>query len=205
MFRIYKNKKILITGSTGFKGSWLTLWLHMLGAKVYGMSQPPHTKPSLYNLISLKSIVINKNNIDITKTYSVTSYVKKLQPDFIFHLAAQSLVFESYDNPSSTWKTNVFGTLNILESIKYIKKKCAVIIVTSDKCYKNLEVNRGYTEKDILGGVDPYSSSKASAEILFNSYFKSGLISQNVRICSVRAGNVVGGGDWSVNRIVQIQ
>ncbi len=202
IFNIYKNKKVIITGNTGFKGSWLTIWLNLLGAKVYGISQPPPTKPSLYNLNNLSKIIKNRNIIDINNNKLVNKFVQKIQPDFIFHLAAQSLVFKSYDNPSLTWQTNVFGTLNILESLKLIKKKCSVIIVTSDKCYKNLEITRGYSEDDILGGIDPYSSSKAAAEILFNSYIKSKLIPHNIRICTARAGNVIGGGDWSQNRIV---
>ena len=202
MFNIYKNKKVLITGNTGFKGSWLTLWLNILGANIYGISLSPLTKPSLYSLSKLSNIVQNKKIIDINNFEIVKSTISKIQPDFIFHLAAQSLVYKSYELPSLTWKTNVIGTLNILESLKFIKKKCSVVIITSDKCYENKEISRGYSENDVLGGVDPYSSSKAATEILFHSYYKSGLINKNIRICSARAGNVIGGGDWSLNRII---
>jgi len=202
IFNIYKNKTVIITGHTGFKGSWLSLWLHILGAKIYGISLQPSTKPALYKLVSLSGIIKNKKKINICNQSLVNKFIKKIQPDFIFHLAAQSLVYKSYDEPSLTWNTNVIGTLNILNSLKSIKKKCSVLLITSDKCYKNLEVNRGYKEDDILGGVDPYSSSKAAAEILFGSFVKSNLIPKNIRISSARAGNVIGGGDWSLNRIV---
>ncbi|MBD1162842.1 CDP-glucose 4,6-dehydratase [Pelagibacterales bacterium SAG-MED12] len=199
---IYKNKKILITGHTGFKGSWLSFWLNSLGAKIYGISNNIPTKPSFFKVCGVdkfsKSFFFNiKNNIKLKKT------INKIKPDFIFHLAAQSLVSKSYEDPNNTWETNLTGTKNILESLLDYKNQCYVIIITSDKCYKNIETHRPYNEKDILGGVDPYSASKASAEILFNSYFQSFFKNNKyVSLATARAGNVIGGGDWALDRLI---
>ncbi len=199
--KIYKRKKVLITGNTGFKGTWLSIWLDMLGAKVVGISKLPHTKPSNF----LEHRLDKKFKtffFDIKDKKKVEETVKKINPDFIFHLAAQSLVLKSYEKPLDTWHTNLIGTLNILNSLKKIKKICSVVLITSDKCYKNLETKRAYKESDRLGGDDPYSASKASAELLINSYVKSFYNKKkNIRISSVRAGNVVGGGDWSNYRL----
>ena len=199
--KIYKGKKVLITGNTGFKGTWLSLWLDMLGAKVVGISKLPHTKPS--NFLEHKLDKKFKTFFfDIKDKKKVEVTVKRINPDFIFHLAAQSLVLKSYEKPLDTWHTNLIGTLNILNSLKKIKKICSVVLITSDKCYKNLETKRAYKESDRLGGDDPYSASKASAELLINSYVKSFYNKKkNIRISSVRAGNVVGGGDWSNYRL----
>lgn len=200
--KIYRNKKILITGHTGFKGSWLSFWLNSLGAKIYGISNNIPTKPSFFKVCGVdkfsKSFFFNiKNTIKLKKT------INKIKPDFIFHLAAQSLVSKSYEDPNNTWETNLVGTKNILESLLDYKNKCSVIIITSDKCYKNIETHRPYNEKDILGGIDPYSASKASAEILFNSYFHSFFKNNKyVNLATARAGNVIGGGDWSKNRLI---
>ena len=200
--KIYRNKKILITGHTGFKGSWLSFWLNSLGAKIYGISNNIPTKPSFFKVCGVdkfsKSFFFNiKNTIKLKKT------INKIKPDFIFHLAAQSLVSKSYEDPNNTWETNLVGTKNILESLLDYKNKCSVIIITSDKCYKNIETHRPYNEKDILGGIDPYSASKASAEILFNSYFHSFFKNNKyVNLATARAGNVIGGGDWAKDRLI---
>ena len=200
--KFFKNKRILITGHTGFKGSWLTAWLVKMQAKVTGVSLSNHSIPSHFSYLNLKNKVDHKL-LDIRDKKKLENIIKKKQPDFIFHLAAQALVTESYKNPRFTFETNTLGTLNILESLRYINKKCVVVIITSDKVYKNFEVEKGYTENDILGGYDPYSASKASAELVIQSYIKS-FYSKNkrLRIGIARAGNVLGGGDWSLNRLI---
>ena len=200
--KVFKNKKIIITGHTGFKGSWLTLSLTNLGAKVLGISASIPTKPS--NFIASK---INQDSINVKSNIKdgkkLNQIIKKYKPDFIFHLAAQSLVSTSYKNPRDTWETNLLGTLNILESVKDLKKKTIVVIITSDKAYKNVEKKSGYRETDILAGVDPYSASKSSAELVIQSYFNSFLKkNNNISLGIARAGNVIGGGDWSKDRLI---
>ena len=200
--KFFRNKKIIVTGHTGFKGSWLTLWLTLLGAKVTGVSIGYPTSPSHFKAISLEDS-INHNILDIRNLKNLEKIVSKTQPDFIFHLAAQSLVKKSYTDPLLTWGSNTIGSINILESLKKIKKTCTVIMITSDKSYKNLEIKRGYKEDDLLGGHDPYSASKASAELAIKSYVNSFFNkSKNLKISVARAGNVIGGGDWSENRII---
>ena len=202
MRKIFFKKKILITGNTGFKGSWLSLWMYSLGAKVLGISNGYPTKPSNFKDLNLKK-KINFKKIDIKDYKKLKRAILDFQPDFIFHLAAQAIVKKSFENPKHTWETNTLGTVNILESLKEIKKKVAVIIITSDKVYKNLEIHRGYNEKDILGGEDVYSASKSAADIATQSYIKSILKNkQNIKISIARAGNVIGGGDWAPGRIV---
>ena len=203
MFKNYKDKIVLITGHTGFKGSWLTIWLNKLGAKVYGISLDVPSNPSNFKINSIQSFSKNYY-FDIRNYIKLKSTINKIKPDYIFHLAAQALVKKSYKNPKLTFETNSVGTLNILESLKElkIKKKCSLIIITSDKSYKNLEIKRGYVEEDMLGGYDPYSASKACAELIIQSYLKSYFNKDNVRIAIARAGNVIGGGDWSENRLI---
>jgi len=200
---LFKGKKILITGHTGFKGSWLALWLSNLGGKILGISLRPQTKPSNYYDCDLsKNIKTIFANIQDKK--KIEKVINKFKPDFVFHLAAQSIVLKSFDEPENTWKTNLIGTMNILESLKKLNKKCAVVLITSDKCYKNIETKKGYKETDRLGGEDPYSASKASCEILINSYIQSFFMKKDnkINICSARAGNVIGGGDWSNHRLL---
>ena len=200
--RIFKNKKVLITGHTGFKGSWLALWLSMSGAKVMGISNKIITNQSNFKAIKLKKEILSKN-IDIRNLKKIKTAIIKFQPDFVFHLAAQSLVKKSYEDPIYTYETNTIGTLNILESLRFLKKRCNAILITSDKSYKNLEIKRGYKENDLLGGIDPYSSSKASAELIIQTYINTFLKRQkNIRVGIARAGNVIGGGDWSLNRLI---
>ena len=197
----FKNKKVLVTGHTGFKGAWLSFYLYLLGSKVMGISLKPTTKPSLFYILGLKN-KINSNFINILNKKKVEKKILKFKPDIIFHLAAQALINESYINPLQTWNTNLIGSIHILEIIKNLKKKCSCVMITSDKCYKNLEKKSGYKESDVLGGDDPYSASKAATELAFKSYFKSFIKNTNHRIATARAGNVIGGGDWSMNRII---
>ena len=201
--KIFNKKKVVVIGHTGFKGSWLSLWLKILGAKVIGISINSLPGKSHFKAIKLqnkiKSIKIDIRNLKILK-----KTFKKYKPDYVFHLAAQSLVKKSYKDPIYTWTTNSVGTINVLESLRYLKKKCIAVIITSDKSYKNLEIKRGYRENDILGGKDPYSASKASAELAIQSYISSffSLKKTKVIIGIARAGNVIGGGDWSEQRLI---
>ena len=200
--KIFKNKKILITGHTGFKGSWLSLWFKSLGADVMGISIDIPTKPSHFKLINLEKKIKNKF-VDITDLKKLKKIFVTFKPDYVFHLAAQSLVKKSYQNPLFTYYTNAIGTLNVMESLISLRNNCIAVIITSDKSYKNLEIERGYKETDVLGGADPYSASKASAELIIQSYFKSYLNDKkNIRIAVARAGNVIGGGDWSEDRLI---
>lgn len=202
LYKVYKNSKVLITGHTGFKGSWLSLWLRIYGANVSGISISVPTNPSLFEILNLTNEV-NDHRIDISDLDKVKKIVNEIQPDFVFHLAAQPLVYESFYNPYNTWSTNLNGTINIIESLLNIKKKCTVIFVTSDKVYKNYEKLEGYKEKDELGGDDPYSASKSSAELAINSYLNATLNNKdNINIGIARAGNVIGGGDWAKYRLV---
>ena len=197
----FYKKKVIITGHTGFKGSWLTQWLKLYGAEIYGISKNIPTIPSHYQVSNIGKGIKNYQ-LDIIQQKKLKSIFVKIKPDYVFHLAAQSLVKRSYKDPTNTWNTNLIGTLNVLESLRVLNNKCTAIIITSDKCYLNKEITRGYRETDILGGEDPYSASKASAELLINSYVKSYFNKNNVRISSVRAGNVIGGGDWSEDRLI---
>lgn len=199
----FAGKTIVLTGHTGFKGAWLTAWLNLLGARVVGISLDPVSHPNHFALGKFSQSLIH-NSIDIRNFDEVVRVIKDSKPDFVFHLAAQALVRTSYEDPSLTWSTNVLGTLNILESLKKLSTKCIAILITSDKCYENVEWTWGYRENDRLGGQDPYSASKASAELLIHSYFRSFFLNpeNGIRIATARAGNVIGGGDWSRDRII---
>jgi CDP-glucose 4,6-dehydratase len=199
----FYQKKVIITGHTGFKGSWLTLWLKTYEANIFGISKDIPTKPSNFNASKVYNGIKNYK-LDILDQKKLKKLFLKIKPDYVFHLAAQSLVKKSYKDPSITWNTNLIGTLNILESLRQLNKSCFAVLVTSDKCYLNKETYKGYKESDTLGGEDPYSASKASTEILIKSYVKSFFKEKNrkIIIASVRAGNVIGGGDWSKNRLI---
>ena len=198
---VYKDKKVLITGHTGFKGSWLCLVLKILGAKVYGYSLKPKNSYSNFYLNKLDK---NMNNLfgDIRDYKKLDKYISKVKPNIVFHLAAQALVKDSYIDPIKTFSTNIMGTANILNIIKNKKFVKSFICITSDKCYENKEWIHGYRENDQLGGIDPYSSSKASAEIIFSSFLRSIFDLKKRGYATARAGNIIGGGDWSDNRIV---
>ena len=203
MFEIYKDKRVLITGNTGFKGSWLSIWLKMLGAKVFGLSNNIPTSPSHFIVAGMKDRIeyFEKDVRYLNDVKAVIDYVK---PAFVFHLAAQPIVRLSYANPTLTIETNTIGTMNILEALRETNHKCSAIMITSDKCYRNNEWVYGYRETDTLGGEDPYSASKGAAELIIRSYAKSFFENgdSNVKVVSTRAGNVIGGGDWREDRIV---
>ena len=199
----YKGKIVLITGHTGFKGAWLTAWLKQLGAKVVGIALDPPTEPSHFAAAHLADDMVDLR-IDIRNQLDLEEAIVSVRPDFVFHLAAQALVRRSYENPLETWQTNVLGTLHVLEALRKLDKSCAAVIITSDKCYDNVEWVWGYRETDAMGGPDPYSASKGAAELAIRSHIKSYFpkASSKVRIASARAGNVIGGGDWAADRIV---
>ncbi len=200
---IYRNKKVLVTGNTGFKGSWLCTWLISLGAEVYGISNDIPTSPSMFEELKLENRM-KHYFADVRDLETIQSIFNEISPDFVFHLAAQPIVSFSYSNPVDTIATNVMGTTNILEILRKYLKPCIGIIITSDKCYDNVESIYGYKETDSMGGKDIYSGSKGAAELIFKSYFHSFFKNQKnaVKIASVRAGNVIGGGDWALDRII---
>ena len=201
---IYSKRRVLITGHTGFKGSWLCEWLLMLGAKVYGYALPPPTKPSLFEQLKLADRIKSHTIGDVRDLTTIRNVVTKVRPDFIFHLAAQPLVRYSYEHPVETFETNVMGTVNLLEACRSLKNDCSVVCITTDKCYENKETERPYKENDPMGGYDPYSCSKGCDELLISSYRRSffGTPESPVWMASARAGNVIGGGDWTIDRIV---
>ena len=192
----------IFNGHSGFKGSWLSAWFSQLGAKVIGLSDTVPTEPAHYNLI--KDNLDTDLRVDVKDTDAVFSTINDIKPDFIFHLAAQPIVLESYKNPINTFNTNVIGTGNVLDALRRSNHKCNAVMITSDKCYDNVEWTYGYRETDRLGGKDPYSGSKGAAELLIRSYVESFFSKKdsNVRVGIGRAGNVIGGGDWAPYRII---
>jgi CDP-glucose 4,6-dehydratase len=201
----YRNKTVLITGHTGFKGSWLALWLESLGANVTGYSLEPPTDPSIFQATGLSDRITDIRG-EIQDYDKVFETIERYRPEFIFHLAAQPLVRHSYKNPLDTLQINVIGTANVLESIRLSRIPTTCVCITSDKCYENREWEYAYRENDSLGGFDPYSASKAAAEIVIASYrrsfFSEGSGDTCVSLSSARAGNIIGGGDWAEDRIV---
>lgn len=197
----YKNKKIFITGHNGFIGTWLTLWLQKLDANIVGYSLKPNTKPSFYEYIDLNKNVENVFG-DIRNKNTLFKNIKKYNPDFIIHLAAEPLVKKSYENPIKTLHTNILGTANLLDAVRKCTNVKACIIMTSDKCYHNPEDGKLRKETDPMGGDDPYSASKGSCELVVKSFQKSFFQKKNIGLASIRAGNVLGGGDWSEDRII---
>ena len=205
--KFFKDKRVLITGHTGFKGSWLTQVLLNWGATISGVALKPNTKPSLFQTLGLEKKISN-NFCDIRDFKKISEIVKKEKPEIVFHLAAQPLVRDSYDDPLYTFETNIMGTANILQAIKETNTARAAVIITTDKVYENKESGLPFKENDKLGGYDPYSASKAAAEIVISSYIKSffNLTNYNKKhktlIASARAGNVLGGGDWQKDRLI---
>ncbi len=201
--RTFGGRRVLITGHTGFKGSWLCEWLLKLGAEVYGFALPPPTQPALFECLDLGGRISLNQTGDVRDPGSLRAVVDQVRPEFIFHLAAQSLVRQSYVQPSETWATNVMGTVNLLEALRQAARPCTVLVVTTDKCYENREWLHAYREEDAMGGHDPYSASKGAAELVVSSYRRSFLHADTgIRVASARAGNVIGGGDWALDRIV---
>jgi len=204
--KFWNNKKVFITGHTGFKGTWLSLWLQLMGAKVKGYALSPNTSPSLFEELNI-SENIESVFADIRELNTLTKELKEFSPEIVIHMAAQPLVRLSYEDPVMTFETNVMGTVNLLESIKGCSTVRAVVNVTTDKCYENKEWLWGYREDEHLGGYDPYSNSKACSELVTSSYRQSffnkeSFDSHGVALASARAGNVIGGGDWALDRII---
>ena len=199
--KFWRDKRVLVTGHSGFKGSWLTLWLRSLGAKITGVSLPPNTDPSIFNLAKIDQIC-HSLFCDIRDLASLNEIIQKADPEIIFHLAAQPLVRASYHDPLDTYSTNVMGTAHVLESLRFNTSARVAVMVTTDKVYLNRELPIPYCEDDPLGGYDPYSASKAASEIIISSYRDSFLAKRGLAVASARAGNVIGGGDWSEDRLI---
>jgi len=199
---IFKGKKILITGDTGFKGSWLSIWLMHLGAEVYGYALPPKGEQDNYVLCDLDSMVTHCDG-DVRDRENFIDYFQKTKPDIAFHLAAQPLVLRSYEDPHETFSTNIMGTVNFFEAVRETQSVKVALNITSDKCYHNNEWRWGYRENDRMGGGDPYSASKGASELITSSYISSFFSKDNTtNIATARAGNVIGAGDWAKNRII---
>jgi len=197
---IYHSKRVLVTGHTGFKGSWLTLWLHQLGAEVTGIALPPEMQPNHWDILKLPTIDLR---LDIRDISTLQKTIDEIKPEIVFHLAAQPLVRRSYLNPIETWAVNVMGTANVLEACRNQPSVRAIVAITTDKCYENQEWHWGYRENDRLGGHDPYSASKACAELLVSSYRHAFFHAESAPLlATARAGNVIGGGDWSKDRLI---
>lgn len=200
---VFAGARVLVTGHTGFKGSWLTAWLRQLGAEVSGIALDPPSQPSHFAVAGMSAGMADYR-LDIRNREALKARICETSPDFVFHLAAQALVRSSYDDPCGTYDTNVIGTLNVLEGLRSLEKPCVAVLITSDKCYDNVEWVWGYRETDALGGPDPYSASKGAAELVIRSHVKSFFpaATSKVRIGVGRAGNVIGGGDWANDRVV---
>ncbi len=201
---IYVGKKVLVTGHTGFKGSWLCQWLLDMGACVYGLALDPPTSPALYDDLALANELKGDFRVDIRQREEVVNLIRGIEPDFVFHLAAQPLVRLSYEEPVETFAANVMGTVHVLEALRELTHPCVAVMITTDKCYENREWLHSYREEDAMGGYDPYSASKGCAELVISSYRRSYFSSPGrvVKVASARAGNVIGGGDWAADRIV---
>ena len=198
----WKSKRVLVTGHTGFKGSWLSYWLKQLGADVIGFSLEPNSNPSLFEALELEKIIDHKVG-DIRHSEKFQNVICEANPDVVFHLAAQSIVSTGYDDPSATFDTNVMGVVNLLESFRESKRSIPILIVSSDKCYLNYDTGKAFNTSDPLGGHDPYSASKAGTEIVVGAYQASFFNkADGPRLASARAGNVIGGGDWSKDRLI---
>jgi CDP-glucose 4,6-dehydratase len=199
---VYRHKKVLITGHTGFKGTWMAFLLKEMGADVCGFSLAPATTPNHFDLLDIENDIKHIEG-DIRNINDLNKAMQSFQPEFVFHLAAQALVKESYNSPVSTFDTNIMGSVNLLEAVNQCDSVRSLVYITSDKCYENLEWIWGYRENDLLGGRDPYSASKGAAEIVFSAYARS-FFSQrdNFGAATTRAGNVIGGGDWAADRII---
>ena len=197
----WSGKRVLVAGHTGFKGAWLSLWLQRLGAEVIGISLPPSTTPNLYTLLDSLPECTGRF-CDLRSPNELAKLVSEAKPEIVFHLAAQAVVRESYRQPLDTFSTNVMGTANMLDALRAVDQTRVVVAVTTDKVYQNREWAYPYREDDALGGHDPYSASKAAAELVISSYASSYLLMRGVAVASARAGNVIGGGDWAPDRLI---
>ena len=199
----FRDKTVLVTGHTGFKGSWLCAWLHCLGARVAGYSLGVPTQPNHFEASNIGALLAEHHEADVRDRGHLERVIGELKPDVIFHMAAQALVRESYATPAETFDTNVMGTVNVLESARRLSRPCSVVVITSDKCYDPAHLPPGgHVESDAMGGRDPYSASKGAAELVVDAYRRSFFERSTVRVASVRAGNVIGGGDWAADRIL---
>ena len=200
---VWVDQRVLVTGHTGFKGSWLCMWLSLLGAEVHGLALEPSTQPSLYEDARVSQYLATDRRVDVRDYRGVVEAITAIEPTVVFHLAAQPLVRQSYTDPLETFSTNVMGTANILEVVRATPAVRAVVIVTTDKVYRNIEDGHAYRESEPLGGHDPYSASKAAAEIVVGSFSQSFFSDcSGPAVATARAGNVIGGGDWSNDRLV---
>lgn len=197
----WSGRRVLVTGHTGFKGAWLCLWLERLGASVTAIALEPGTSPSLYDLLSLGSRT-NGSYLDLRNREALCDLVTSTRPEIVLHLAAQALVRQSYANPTDTFTSNIIGTANLLEAIRNCEDVRAVVAITSDKVYKNNNQNVPFSEEDRLGGRDPYSCSKACVELICETYRESYFHGRELKLATARAGNVIGGGDWSEDRLI---
>lgn len=198
----WKDKSVFLTGHTGFKGSWLSLWLHSMGAQVHGFSLVPPTEPNLFTVAQIEGLMASSRIGDIRELEAVRQAMQSCEPAIVIHMAAQPLVRESYRDPVATYATNVMGTLHVLEAARYTPSIKAVVNVTTDKCYENKEWVWGYREDEAMGGHDPYSNSKGCSELVTSAYRRSFLQEKGMAIATARAGNVIGGGDWAEDRLV---
>ena len=197
----WKERRVFVTGHSGFKGSWISFWLKQLGANVTGFSLAPVDKPNLFDVVHVAS-GMDSHIGDIRDLQQLEHVITEAQPEIVIHMAAQSLVRESYEDPVNTYTTNIIGTVNVLEAVRHVSSVKVLLNITSDKCYENEEWDRPYRETDPMGGHDPYSSSKGCAELVTSSYYRSFLNDINIGVATARAGNVIGGGDWARDRIV---
>jgi len=200
--QFWSGKKVFLTGHTGFKGGWLSLWLVSIGAKVTGYALAPNTTPNLFDVLAIDSLVEKSHIADIRDLATLQKAMSEAKPDIVIHMAAQPLVRYSYVNPVETYATNVMGTVHLLESTRAIESVRATVVVTTDKCYENREREAGYREDEAMGGFDPYSSSKGCAELVTSAYRQSYFSKSVNHLASARAGNVIGGGDWSEDRLI---
>lgn len=203
----FRDRRVLVTGHSGFKGSWLAIWLHRLGARVTGYSLPPPSDPSNFVAAGVRGVLAGHHEADLRDLPRLTAAVRSADPSVVFHLAAQAIVRDSYAQPRETFETNILGTVNLLEAVRSRNEPCVVVVVTSDKCYENRGQVWGYRECDPMGGYDPYSASKGAAEIVTAAYRRSffppeQLATHGVQVATARAGNVIGGGDWAKDRIL---
>jgi CDP-glucose 4,6-dehydratase len=198
----WSGRRVLVTGHTGFKGSWLMLWLHSLGAEAHGLALDPPTNPSLYEAASVAELLASDQRVDVRDAVAVQAAVSRVAPEIVIHMAAQPLVRTSYTVPIETYATNVMGTAHVLNSLREVDSVRVVVSVTTDKVYENFERHDGYSEDERLGGYDPYSSSKAAAELVIAALRRSFLADRGIAVASARAGNVIGGGDWAADRLV---